>query len=156
MKLSEDLAQQTHQIGNIEITHSDLKPLLSSDCKIPGDGDDNCDYVIFSSCIAPLTTGQVQTSSRHGSIEGHILQATTTGVPADELLAHFHWVFSLCGDNPSHWVLEWVDYKLNEVGIFNLILEIKSKTWAKPMLLSAANMVLNFIGKPTLEWSKLF
>lgn len=120
---------------------------------------DNRDYVIFSSWIAPLATGQVQPSPGHGSIEGHILQAvsytldvrfnlldsldsqTTTGVPADELLARFRWGFPLCGGNPLHWVLGWVDFKLNEVGIFDSIPEIESKTWAEPVSTQQSRLV---------------
>lgn len=110
MKLPEDLVRQTRRIRNIELTHSDLEPLLSSDRKkIPGvlinaysavlqDGDDNRDYVVFSSWIAPLATGQVRPSPGHGSIEGHILQATTTGVPADELIARFRWLLASAGN----------------------------------------------------------
>src|SRR5258707_7703922 len=48
-------------------------------------------------------------------------------------LTYDKWIIPLCGGQPSHWVLTWLDFKKRELAIYDSYPELASYSWATPV-----------------------
>ncbi|KAF5372671.1 hypothetical protein D9615_009847 [Tricholomella constricta] len=109
-------------------------------------------WCVFSSRLGPLVSGVRPEGSVYGTIKEHILAASHTGTP-DELISKTRWVVPLCGGDPLHWVLAWVDYSKREIGMFDSIPELGSSSWAEPLLLSILDKIRETLNACPIVWN---
>ena len=90
----------------------------------------------------------------------------------ESLSAKTLWLIPLCGGNPLHWILGWLDFANNVFGIFDSIPELQSYFWAEPvckfeetihdrlltktnqLFLEVADKILETIGSESIEWDR--
>ncbi|KAI0727555.1 hypothetical protein C8Q72DRAFT_839821 [Fomitopsis betulina] len=70
------------------------------------------DFCIFSSWIPAIVSGQVRDA---GTIEEHLLAACPNNDRA-YAISRPRWAIPLCGGDPAHWVLGWIDTSARECG----------------------------------------
>ncbi|KZT66627.1 hypothetical protein DAEQUDRAFT_445438 [Daedalea quercina L-15889] len=150
-------------IRNIQITKQDLEPLLESkSLPVPGttinaygailqdrSGFPTQDYCIFSSWLPMLVFSANTTAQSHEeSFDDHM--GIIGGPPA--IQRRPRWAIPLCGGEPAHWVLGWVDFSAHQYGIFDSIPELRSLAWAETLLLRTCNAILRYASMALPEW----
>jgi hypothetical protein len=113
-------------------------------------------FAIFSSWLGPLQLGDIAPASMatDGSIERHVHAAVsylyvrhcvlelnepkcTVNTP-QVLLTHNKWIVPLCGGQPLHWVLTWINFEKRELMIYDSCPELASYAWATPVVMCKA------------------
>ncbi|KAJ8580681.1 hypothetical protein M405DRAFT_869302 [Rhizopogon salebrosus TDB-379] len=84
--------------------------------------------VILSSLVPHWIRG----SSCGINLESYV----TSGTSKSQMLAARVWAFPLCGGEPAHWILGWVDWSAHEMGFFDSL--DTYLPWAKEDLRDAA------------------
>ncbi|KAJ2979255.1 hypothetical protein NUW54_g11165 [Trametes sanguinea] len=160
MALTMDTLPDTHmrRIRNIEFCSQELSTLLPGRTqKIVGTTIDAFGAVIqqeaessrststslsrlpciFSSWIPAMASGRVREGGLEGTIENHVKAACPNAELEELSIGRVRWAMPLCGGDPAHWVLGWIDFDLAEYGIVDSIPELQSSTWAEPVSIPA-------------------
>ncbi|EMD33802.1 hypothetical protein CERSUDRAFT_76503 [Gelatoporia subvermispora B] len=159
------LENRVRQIRDIQVARSDLDPLLlgKSDeicgtvlnaygaaLQLAAEESGNADFCIFSSWMPDLVNGLRQENAFVGSLRGHIDFA---GGP-NLIPSRPRWAIPLCGGDPSHWVLGWIDFDQQQAGIFDSIPELDSTDWAKPLFLKTIDYILKNTDQRVILWDQ--
>ncbi|KAH7903097.1 hypothetical protein BJ138DRAFT_1120733 [Hygrophoropsis aurantiaca] len=102
--------------------------------------EEDGDYLVLSSYLGIIVSKNHITDRGYGTLEGHLMAACTSGTPY-EILTRPRWIIPLCGGNPLHWVLGWVDLGRKEIGIFDSLPQLHSESWAQPLLCDIINAI---------------
>ncbi|KAF7969844.1 hypothetical protein HWV62_25914 [Athelia sp. TMB] len=150
------------QIRNIQITGRDLQPLHPGKTKLPSttinafgaflqqNARDNRDFAILSSWLGPIATGKIKDGGIEGLFADHVMAATESGL-LDELLALRRWGIPLCIN--EHWVLGFVDFMLQEAGIYDSKPELGTHYYAARILHAVVDKVRELCGRERIEWA---
>ncbi|EIW56114.1 uncharacterized protein TRAVEDRAFT_50602 [Trametes versicolor FP-101664 SS1] len=112
-------------------------------------------FAFFSSWIPAIVSGRERDGGHAGSIEEHLLAACKDQDRADAR-SRPRWAIPLCGGDPAHWVLGWVDYSSKECGVVDSIPELESASeWAKPLLHASIDRLRESLGMPNMDWSTM-
>ncbi|KAI0676072.1 hypothetical protein C8Q78DRAFT_1007946 [Trametes maxima] len=159
------------RIRNIDFCSQELETLLPS-CtrKISGTTIDafaavvqevaekrqggQCSFCLFSSWIPAIVSGQYSDGGHAGSIDDHVL-AVCNSPDYTEARERPQWALPLCGGNPSHWVLGWVNYSSMQYGITDSMGELESAVWAFPLLKKCLDRLRDHLQMPAMDWSAM-
>ncbi|KAI0645527.1 hypothetical protein C8Q79DRAFT_1104104 [Trametes meyenii] len=111
-----------------------------------------CSFCIFSSWIPAIVSGQQPNGGHAGSIEEHLLAACRSSEHM-EARERPRWAIPLCGGNPSHWVLGWVNYSSMQYGITDSMCELDSTSWAFPLLRRCFDRLRDQLNMSAVDWS---
>ncbi|KAG1853971.1 hypothetical protein F4604DRAFT_1686163 [Suillus subluteus] len=134
---------QSRYIGGIEVVDADLDCLRNSQQRIGttvmdayaslvSDGDPGltkAGCVILSSMVPELIY-------RGKPLKITSLESIVSLITKSRMLASRLWAFPLCGGDPPHWILGWVDWSTHEIGFFDSLGTYPS--WAQMDLQNAA------------------
>ncbi|KAJ2966730.1 hypothetical protein NUW54_g13722 [Trametes sanguinea] len=112
------------------------------------------DYCMFSSWIPAIVSGRERDGGHAGTIQDHILFACDDQNTA-VLRSRARWAFPMCGGDPAHWVLGWVDWPAKAYGIVDSIPEIESASWAAPLVRNCADRIRQEGSMSSIDWSTL-
>ncbi|KAI0729049.1 hypothetical protein C8Q72DRAFT_944230 [Fomitopsis betulina] len=65
------------------------------------------------------------------------------------------WAIPLCGGDPAHWVLGWIDTSARECGIADSIPELESARWAIPLLKRCIEHLQGLLGMSAMDWKSM-
>ncbi|OSC98921.1 hypothetical protein PYCCODRAFT_1396354 [Trametes coccinea BRFM310] len=114
-----------------------------------------CNYSILSSWIPAIVSGRERSGGYAGTVEDHVLVACKDQNPANLLCSQGRWAIPICGGNPAHWVLGWVEWPFNKYGIVDSIPELESASWAVPLLRDSADRVRLAASAEVADWTTM-
>ncbi|KAH9928183.1 uncharacterized protein B0H18DRAFT_265021 [Fomitopsis serialis] len=146
-------------IRAIQFTSQDLRPLLpTTQQKVPGTTinvygaflqdyttSENPDFCVFSSWIPAIVGGTQREGPSAGTFEGHMQAAGGK----ETIRARGRWAVPMCSGVPSHWVLGSVDFGQQSAVIYDSMPDSDSVSWAKPLLFTVVNRILQYINRAT-------
>ncbi|KAH9929219.1 uncharacterized protein B0H18DRAFT_874204 [Fomitopsis serialis] len=170
--MTEHLDSSIREVRGIQVYSQDIEPLLSGkQQKVPGTTlnafgawlqdlapSSRQDTCFLSSWLPSIVSGQVRSDAFHGSVEEHVLAAVRC-LNRNQCIYGLtsrignRWAIPLCGGDPAHWVLGWVDFSSHQLGIYDSLPECDSQHWAEPLLLTTLDSILQAVGRPSVQWS---
>ncbi|KAH9919884.1 uncharacterized protein B0H18DRAFT_1122200 [Fomitopsis serialis] len=151
----------TQWIRNIQLIKQDLEPLLPTRTQKITRTTINAytaflqdqsflekDFCFFSSVIPAIVTSTASEDAKGRSIEGHLIAAGGR----DTIRNRPRWAIPLCGGEPAHWVLSWVDFSTSRYGLYNSMPQIRSRAWAEPLFILTCEYVLRYVDTPRPNW----
>ncbi|KAI1786080.1 hypothetical protein LXA43DRAFT_975946 [Ganoderma leucocontextum] len=172
MDMLPETASELRRIRNFDICSAELSPLLrNSTLKIPGGtlnvfaavvqdvanraSSQQRDFVLFSSWIGAIASGQRKDGGYEGTLEEHVIAACCDGDKADAQ-GRPRWAMPLCGGDPAHWVFGWADFDAEEYGIVDSMPALGSAlTWAKPSLHAGVDRIRGSLGMSPTKWDAM-
>ncbi|KAH9853326.1 hypothetical protein C2E23DRAFT_859281 [Lenzites betulinus] len=108
-------------------------------------------FCLFSSWIPAIAAGRICDGGLEGTIQEHV-RVTWPTVELGSLHGRLRRGIPLCGGDPPHWVLGWIDYTRGQYGIVDSLPDIHSRQWAEQYLCTAVNAIRSCLVLPQLAW----